>query len=425
MSVLGLTGYKKTNGANYHVAVVDGDSDSDAFVYDSTNGWAAQKLGLAAGAKAEFVVFLDTLFMVNGSDATRSFDGTNWSTSTNVTDAPVGSHIALYNERLYISSGSEVRFSSLPVSSAITWTATDRFFVGQDDGQSIQWLGVVGNRLVILKERSIYVYDRSRLIEVANYGTPSSRSAVVYRGTLYFFNRDGIWAFNGNELTLISDKIDSFIQNLTQSTLGTYDNSDVSYDDPDYLYNDSALDNICAGVDKFNYYLFVGNVGSEGLSNVIIQVNLVRRWHTARAIEHQVNVFAPFEEASGQKLFIGTGDSRVLRFEDDTDYLGTSIASEAELKDFDLERPERLKRFNWVDIYSATAGYSLFYSVDEGSYRPLGYVRTRQQKMYFPASAYGSRLSLKIAENSTSDPWEFLGCVVDFTDTGDPKGEDL
>ena len=97
--ILGLNGFNKSDGTNKLLAV------AGTYVFElSGSAWVNKGSVLTANKNAEFANFLDYAFMVNGydGDAMRSYDGTNWSISTLVNDAPKGNYIHLFGRRLCV-----------------------------------------------------------------------------------------------------------------------------------------------------------------------------------------------------------------------------------------------------------------------------------------------------------------------------------
>ena len=119
-----------TTPTRKHLVVVNGGSVNDIYVW-SGSAWTAQGQSLTEGSWGQMTTFLDYLFFVNYSDASRTYNGTDWSTTTNVTGAPKAQYIENYQTRVfmgYCNDGtaypSRVCYSSLPTAGAITWDTT-------------------------------------------------------------------------------------------------------------------------------------------------------------------------------------------------------------------------------------------------------------------------------------------------------------
>lgn len=127
-NILGSGSLNTSGGTNKLLAF----SGTDAYVYDSSDGsWDAQSRTYTAAQRFETASFLDQLFVVNGlTDAPENYNGTSWSTSTNVTNMPKGKFIIEDKLRLYvfninIDNGgnfpSRFWYSDLPKNNSIVW----------------------------------------------------------------------------------------------------------------------------------------------------------------------------------------------------------------------------------------------------------------------------------------------------------------
>lgn len=124
--LLSIFGYNKANDTEKLIIVWS----QAPMIYNSTTGsWEKAPITLTAYKKAEFRTFLDYAFMVNGVDSNYSYDGSVWSTTTNLNDSPKAYFIEKYDVRLYLGNitigstayPSRVWFSDLPKNNAITW----------------------------------------------------------------------------------------------------------------------------------------------------------------------------------------------------------------------------------------------------------------------------------------------------------------
>ena len=93
------------------------------------NGWVNAPVDLAATTDVYFESFLDGMFMVDGSDSNYFYNGTTWSTTTNLADSPKGLYIREHLTRLYLYRvtimgtvfHSRVWYSDFPKNETITW----------------------------------------------------------------------------------------------------------------------------------------------------------------------------------------------------------------------------------------------------------------------------------------------------------------
>jgi hypothetical protein len=99
LPILGAGSLNTSAGTNKLIAF----AGTDAYIWDGGSNWTAQSRAYTASQKFETERFLDQLFVVNGiTDAPENFNGSAWSTTTNVADMPKGKFIVEDKLRLYV-----------------------------------------------------------------------------------------------------------------------------------------------------------------------------------------------------------------------------------------------------------------------------------------------------------------------------------
>lgn len=124
MAIRGIGTFNKSDGTEKIFAAINNDLQ-----LSSGASWIPQNLALTANQEVYFATLLDYLFEVNYADPNHSYDGTNWSTTTNLTDSPQARFIRRLGTRLYLydvqfgtySFPSRVYYSDLPKNNTITW----------------------------------------------------------------------------------------------------------------------------------------------------------------------------------------------------------------------------------------------------------------------------------------------------------------
>lgn len=283
-SIDGLCNLLKKDGTNKVIKITGGD----AYVYDNVDGtWEAQSQEFYEGYPVFYDVYLDKLFTVNYANHTKSFDGDNWTSTTNLSGAPKAKYIKVYQNKIYLGNvvlqpnayPSRVYFSSLPDSDyEISWDTTeetgDYFEVDTDDGDVIRGLGGIGGRLTIYKEYSLHTWDgyERRKIEGAP-GVNSARSIVQIGGWEYYFNRRGVYRFNGSGTQYISDPVKPYIDGISAASSYT----------------------CCAGEKDLHYYLYIGDVSNEDLDieerGIILDFDTVTGNWSIHSINHRPRAF--------------------------------------------------------------------------------------------------------------------------------------
>lgn len=422
------------------VVAVDTGSAIDMYTYTpSDNTWTAQSLSLTTGTRFEFATFLDGLFAVNRIDSSYFFDGTTWSTSTNLTGAPKARYVIPFLDRLYMAnldiSGTEhpsrVALSSLPDASYnITWDTSDTglyFDVSPKDGDVIKGLGKNFNRLLIFKEESLWRYDTNTLYQFPGApGTNNSRTIVnVLDWTIYFY-KDGIYGVRGNEVVKLSRAIRPIIDGV-QST---------------------NLDKLCAYGDGDYYKIYLGDVenSKEGISidNCVAILDVANQRWAIGSLGHAPTVFARYRDDRSEVTYNDTSydydyadktyDGLVsaedfIHFGDDTgkiyqisdtakDFAGTRIRSYFETHNYYIAGVESRAQIHALKAYvDRGRRLKLYYSIDDGPWKPILKYKIFNKELYFefPQGLEGNRVKLKGTDNSVGLGNKVYGFDIFYT----------
>ena len=128
MAVRGVHGFNKSDGTNKLLAA------KDSYVFElSGSSWLnTGPLFTDTSNNVEFESFNDNVFVINGNDgdAMRSYDGTNWSLTSNVTNAPKAKYIKIFNQLLCLG---YVNYNSKNFASRV-WFANR-----PDENDNIEW----------------------------------------------------------------------------------------------------------------------------------------------------------------------------------------------------------------------------------------------------------------------------------------------
>ena len=404
--ILGLGSFQKSDGTNKQIAVANGD----AFVYNSANTtWEAQNQYLNVTAKAEFDTFLDYLFMVNYNDPTRTYSGSAWSNSTNVTSAPKAKYIKVFQTRVYLgycnvsstAYPSRVYYSSIPSASAITWNTTDDWFdVRTDDGDVLMGFGLNNNRLLCFKKNSLHRWDTYSLVQVrGSVGTTSQRSVCNVRDWTIFLHLDGFFAYDGVSSKLISNPIKPFIDGIPSANFST----------------------AVAWREGNHYRCFVGNITNVAedisLSNVVLDYDVSLNSWTIHTLQDVITCAAEYIASDVRDVFVGTDSARFRKLEDgNSDTSGASslvaIPFEVETIEYYPGDPETLKSFPFMYVYASRgSGISVSHKVvgkpfDEAeNWIPAGQLRNRVTRIDLPLrDSEGRGITLKFSESSSVQP---------------------
>lgn len=308
-SIYGGTDFFRNDGTHEHfVAVNDTIGDCEIYKYDS--GWVSQEQTLQKNYRVRFAYSptIDTLFACNYYDATRSYDGSTWSTSTNVTDAPKAKYIASYGNRMYLLN-TKVGASEYPsrayrselIETSCSWTVgVDNPYLTFDD--VITGVGRNGENLFVGCQNSTYVLtleDEKDL--VSTIGCVSHESITEHSNYTFYAGRDGYYCFDGKDTYKISTPIQEYWDNITEANLNS----------------------IQASIYKDNIYIYIGDIAapwdsSETLSHVLLNYNILQNsWSRGRLVDACTSLHTCVE-IDGQKMFMGSNDGEVFEMFDDS-----------------------------------------------------------------------------------------------------------
>lgn len=185
--------------------------------------------GLSASFQLRGAVIRDKIWLTNGSDNVRTYDGSSvvvLDGTGALPDVPKGRYIAYHDERVWLyhlpSDRSSVRFSALADSSGTAiapdhddaWPTDNELQISESDGDFGTGLILYNGVLYAFKQYSIYKivgfdeYTYSRVKVRASTGSRFQESIQIKDNLIHLIGVDGIYVFNGDEAERISDLVD-------------------------------------------------------------------------------------------------------------------------------------------------------------------------------------------------------------------------
>lgn len=245
------------NGKVIHVYIrPDGGKEfivTDSSVVATTqdfNTYTILRRGLNTDYEPRFKTIRGKVWSTNGSDAVWTYDGSTVTVldgqnySGNLTpNVPRGKYIEYEQERVWIGNlstdDSETRYSAtsdtngviIAPDATLAWPGDYSLPVGEGDGTQITWMKSFRGFLRIGKDRSIHtVFGTNRATykavkTIADVGFASDMSVVEQDNLLYGHARDGVYAFDGNSVQRITDRIKDNISSLRVDTQRTINNT--------------------------------------------------------------------------------------------------------------------------------------------------------------------------------------------------------
>lgn len=318
---LGLHNFRDADGSNHKLIAFFNNSGNtqsvgtDVEAGSSITGLTTQ----TASLKHRMLTFLDSVLIVNGTDAPASYNGATVITTGGAFDLgniPFSepSLCIEWLDRVMLAGDSvnpdRVYYSSTPTNSAISWTSGNGFvdIEPEDGGGGIKAFGKVPGFVLIFKERSMkrWNFDSAFPETLIDVGTPSQESVINAGGVCAFFsasNSDskGFYLTNGGTPQAISHdrprNIKKWIDAIPQS----------------------AEANV-AGVGTDRFFMWsVGNLTVDGITynNVVLRWNRVLDQWSVRSYPTRFYFFSGFVESGSNKLVGGDDDGNVVRVDAD------------------------------------------------------------------------------------------------------------
>ena len=405
-----------TTPTRKHIAVCNAASESEVYVLSGST-WGQQAQNLTAGAKARGTDFVDYFFLVNYSDATRSYSGSAWSTSTNVTSAPKAKYVESYSDRLYLGYcdvggtdyPSRVYYSSLTASDeTITWDTTNDWFpVETNDGDHITALAKNKTYLIIFKENSMFRYNGTLGVKNLkaiswNLGAVSQESVVIDENLILFYSRKGVCVYTGGEPKIISRAIQPIIDRVNQSNLG----------------------DISAGISGDIYYCYVGTLtsalpgDSAALEKVMLVYDISQNIWTYFTLADEPTAFGEYTSSGEKLLSFGDSNGEVFTLNSGTTDDGTAIATNIEQLMWP-SGPETVNVFQNAFFFGSgdLGDVDWQWQVDNsGTYSTAVDLNDNFSQKHFAdddVDAYGRELGMKFSESGGTAQWRLDGYSIE------------
>lgn len=297
--IRGLFPYYNSNGTAYLVACYDDPNDSTTLLIRARTTWYFSidvgSLYPYGGAEISAVNFIDKIYFVGWLESQRtrlqvcSWDDTTF--TNGVTDSPSGRYIDVVNGYLCVANvtygaqtgTSRVVWADPPTTLpyAITWDNTNNWWDFEPhNGEEITGIKSNFNRLLVFKNTSTHIFDPvgqdAKMIS-NSIGCDSHRSIQNIDKFTIFYNRKGVYATNGQEIQLISNPVEKFIQNIDQ---------------------DNIFD-VCAGArDNRYYHLFIGTLTVDGTvyTNCELVYDVLQNSWTTNELAHVVTIYCNYTQ---------------------------------------------------------------------------------------------------------------------------------
>ena len=399
-NIVGGIDYARVSGTHTHLVACDSISGVD--IYENVAGtWTAASQSLTTGTKVRFAVdpALDTLFAANYSDATRSYNGSAWSISTNVTSAPKFKYIFYFGNRVwgfFANTGTAYPTrgyrSSLDDAGSITWDTTNDWF---NFGDVLTGVGKNGDNMFVGCENSMFIVplDADAMYRVSDHGCVSHESIASYGVWTFWAARDGVYAFNGKEDKKISLSIQDYWDGIAEANL-------------------SSIQAVVLG---HHLYIYVGALTSpDTYSNVIFDYNILQNtWNRGFLGETMTNLHT-YITSSGKKVFMGNDEGEVFQLFNSSTQFTKAFPASLETNWLYGSGERYMDTFYELWGYGdQLSGIQVFYKVDNDTdWNAIGDLNGPTDFVKFKVKAY--RIKYRIHEYSKNNLYSLHGLEHGF-----------
>ena len=412
--------YDTANTTDYMLATSDEGSDLTLQYRTtgnfSTIGSISTSWDTYATSQPSIANFLGKAFIVGYKSGTTflpnaTVNATTFSTSdSDITSMPQAKYTVVYRDLLYVLHAktggtvypSRAYYCDEITSGAISWNNLTTKFVsfGYDDGDEITGAVEALDRLVVFKRFSIWKYDESSVIKIADIGCDSFRSIKIINEILYWTNRKGTWRWRGGEPELISAKAQEYFDAVNQTTLG---------------------DQVAEIYDQDEYRVSIGDVTVQGITynNAWFCWNTTREKCYIRCTVDEVKSACQYIESGVRRTYFGNDNGYVMKFANEVDSVYTDNTAEIDsffiTKALDYGVPEDIKFTNHITIFSNYAvGMKCAIEADNsGVFNDSTAPVLKKNVSTYDLGSSANRMRYKFYEKSGGKSWEFEGFTIE------------
>lgn len=365
---------------------------SGTSIYDVTSGTPATVKSVLSGSGQRFTsaIYLDKIYLLNGNttDGLMKWDGTTFAT---VTGAPNGKYLVVHKNRLYIAGdpSNPSRLYMSDIGNPESFPSLNFIDIDTNDGDVITGIAEHLDSLVIFKERGIQVLrgtgpQNYTLVDShQSHGTVSHWSIAQVMNQLFYLSRDGVYAFDGKSIHLMSDDIRG-------SVLGLNNNA---------AWNQQFLVNACGSEYKNKYWLSVTEGNGQTTNNRTYVYDITHKAWTRYDLS--ISCFSLFQSATSATYDLYSGDVTqgfVYHQDTGTSDNGANINAYFKTKDFDFGVTSHFKSYK--GLFFAAQQQNQSYAINIQYIQDLG-----KQSKIIPLNLGGSNASKWGTFVWGVDPW--------------------
>lgn len=407
-----------TAGRSWLLAAVGGSGGSTpkiAYYNSATDAWVGKE-NLTKEEEVDFTTFLNYVFKVNPSDATKIWDGDTsggFVNTGNALNAPTGKFIENFRSRVWIAGNTtypdRVYYSSVPSAVAtpiITWntsaTTGEWIDISPSDGENITALKRTKNALLVFKDNHIYQIasvDSADVDPKINVGTLSKKSLVETKVGLFFHHRTGFYQYANGTVQEVSQPVIDIINNITLANASKV----TGWLEPDGNHICWAVGDVT--VDGYTY------------TNTVLRYTISSGVWTQYSYPIQFIVSSPYDNGSSIRIVTGDEDGRAYFMDygntDDGTPIYYSLIHGVDSVDGFESTTKRIEKM--LFLHNGGQGTNVNYRTNKDEREDYS-KHICQLKKYDTgvnnANLVGTKFSIKISGTSTGEPFIYEGYEV-------------
>jgi len=391
--ILGGVDFDRATGTHEHFVAIDGGTNAGIYK-DVVGTWTTQSQTLTKNYKVRFAYepTLDTLFAVNFVDATRSYNGTSWSTSTNVTDAPKAKYVIPFGRRVYLLntdiSGTKYPTrayrSSLVDSGSATWDVTNDWVTFDD---VITGVGYNGENMFVGCQNSTHIFTlNDERYKIGSKGVVSADSIAWQDELTFYATRDGMYVYTGAKPQKLSKPVQDYWDAIPEANLSAIQAEIIG----DYLY------------------VYIGDitVDGESYSNVLFMYDISQNDWNKIELGEQVTDLHTYVTTTGKALFMGNDDGEVFQMFTGSAQNTVEFGSAFETHWIYGADPKQILQWEEVWVFgSKISGLQIFYKTDEQGWEPAGQLNSDADAVSL-GDIKATRIKIRGQESSKNNMYE-------------------
>ena len=274
------------------------------------------------------------------------------------------------------------------------------FMVGEDDGDVITGFGTNSDRLLIFKNYSMWRWDGSAVMKIADSGLVNQRAIINKDEWTFFGNLDGIFYYDGTRPKLVSRKMQKFFDGADKTTIADW----VMWIDGDVV----------------NFYIGSTTVDGVVYANCVVRYYISQNTCDFRDIGIAAKCAGEMIISGAKRTYIGDSVGRVFKTEEGNTQYGSPLDMVVKTRNEDFGAPDVFKNLEEVIIYCNYAdGLGVFVVADDGDPVYLGQCQKTTTVLKSPPGVGGRRFSLLFSHSDTRSRPVIEGYTYRFNNSGE------